>query len=339
MRKHFLKMINTILLIMLFSVLLTACGNDTTAYYLTEKNNLYSSEKTIHEYREKEYAAVGEKDGNVVSIFFEEEKPYCFVCQEDENGKKIYQIIDPADTNEEKTGSKYSASLRHLQADEEAFCSDNPLSFEAQCPEPDKLYLIGKDENGYVKKIYCLFPKSTEYSVINMLDKLRKQNVLDLYFTKNNTCFIRTTAHIYIYNLIFHVFQWSCYTYYYEDICHFVPATDYAYYLSKGKIYYIDLNSFDGYMTHVRNDRLSDINSPACVDDTNRIYIATNNGIMSYSPTGTLWELLISATGKEGFQVENYTPLCLFKTSNETFYLAVKEKESGQVKIYAYSYD
>ena len=92
-------------------------------------------------------------------------------------------------------------------------------------------------------------------------------------------------------------------------------------------------------MNFIPNERITDVTSPACLDQQDRIYIADSCGIMSYSPTGELWELLVSNTGNTGFNGENQALLDLSVTEEQDFYLVVQDNKNRQVKLYAYTHD
>ena len=322
----------------LFPALLSGCS------FQDGKNAIQTSKRqdiaTVHTFQEQLYAKLDDTNGRYCSLFLDEDIPYCLQCytkESEEQTQTIYQIIKPP-TDKNTIQTKFTSALQLCQEKEPAL--QNPdISFKAQCPGDGYLYLIGKTTDHIVEKIYRLFPEEGDYEEIPIPAILKRTKVLDIAIYRDGTIYVVTKGDLYTYQEKRKGFEWESYTYFYEGECHFVPSNYYYYYLSKGKVYRTYRYSNYQYLSYIQNDRLTDVNAPACVDEDDRIYIADSCGIMSYLPQGTLWELLVSSTSCEGFSGEDRTPLGLCRTQNGNFYMAVEDKKNRQVLIYAYTDD
>lgn len=331
--KRFLQK-NTILLFSFLLCLLTGCNSIKNP--ATGGKNLTT--KHLREYKEELYAELTEEDGVFCSVFIDNDKPFCLVYTGAEQEGEQYKIIDPK--NNENI-SRFSDSLVNFQKLE--LPKTKQYSYTAQCPGDGSLYLIGKDKDNRVQKLYCLFPDSTNFIEIMAFQKLKSNRVIDVDFTREGFCYIKTSDYLYSYHMKSNFFQGECYVYSFDyandEVCQIVPGSMYIYFLFTGKYYMLDRSSIYNDMVRVSNNLITDATSPAFVDENDRIFIADSCGIMSHAPHGKLWELLVNGEDKEGFNRTNYNLLNLFGTQSEYFYLTVQDKESGRVKIYAYIND
>lgn len=289
-------------------------------------------------------------------FFVDQGEPY-FMVKSKEIG---YQLIH-GKKGEENIRSRFHDSFVSWRETMSESSEEQSLTYSVIYTS-DTLYLVGKRPSKVVAKLYCLYPEAKTFKQLICPPQFRNRSFLDIYGVDKKTIFARVSNAIYSYSYLepdadmelesgnnqsdiylkndaVDQIAWECNVYQYNNVCHFLAGKAYFYYLSKGKIYLIDRHDNYSHMNFIPNERITDVTSPACLDQQDRIYIADSCGIMSYSPTGELWELLVSNTGNTGFNGENQTLLDLSVTEEQDFYLVVQDNKNRQVKLYAYTHD
>ncbi|MBU5428552.1 hypothetical protein KQI22_00550 [Kineothrix sp. MSJ-39] len=307
-------------------------------------------------YSEDMLLSLDGKSTEYCGFFVDQGEPY-FMVKSKEIG---YQLIH-GKKGEENIRSRFHDSFVSWREAMSKSVEEQSLTY-AVIYTPDTLYLVGKRPSQAVAKLYCLYPEEKTFKQLMCPPQFRNRSFLDIYGVEDNIIFARVSnaiysysyrqpdadmeweseedhSYVYLKNDTVDQITWECNVYQYNNICHFLAGRDYFYYLSKGKIYQIDRQDDYSHMNFIPNERITDVTSPACLDQQDRIYIADSCGIMSYSPTGELWELLVSNTGNTGFNGENQTLLDLSVTEEHDFYLVVQDNQNRQVKLYAYTHD
>lgn len=307
-------------------------------------------------YSENMLLTLDGKKTEYCGFFVDQGEPY-FMVKSKEIG---YQLIH-GKKGEENIRSRFHDSFVSWREAMSKSVEEQSLTYSVIYTS-NTLYLIGKRPSKVVAKLYCIYPEEKTFKQLVCPPQFRNRSFLDIYGVDNKTIFARVSNAIYSYsyqepdadmewesendqscvylkNDTINQIAWECNVYQYNNICHFLVGRDYFYYLSKGKIYEIDRYDSYSHMNFIPNERITDVTSPACLDQQDRIYIADSCGIMSYSPKGELWELLVANTGNNGFNGENQTLLDLSVTEDQNFYLVAQDNKNRQVKLYAYTHD
>lgn len=307
-------------------------------------------------YNENMLISLDGKKTEYCGFFVDQGEPY-FMVKSKEIG---YQLIH-GKKGEENIRSRFHDSFVSWREAMSESVEEQSLTYSVIYTS-DTLYLVGKRPSKAVAKLYCLYPEKKSFKQLVCPTQFRNRSFLDIYNVVDHIIFARVSNAIYSYSYLepdadmelesgnnqsdiylkndaVDQIAWECNVYLYNNVCHFLAGKDYFYYLSKGKIYLIDRHDNYSHMNFIPNERITDVKSPACLDQQDRIYIADSCGIMSYSPTGELWELLVSNTGNTGFNGENQTLLDLSVTEEQDFYLVAQDNKNRQVKLYAYTHD
>lgn len=284
-------------------------------------------------YTEKFLISVNNPNDDYCSFFMDDGEPY-FLMHSAWQG---YYLVH-AKGGEENIRSRFHDSFSLWREETSQLAEEKSLTYSI-VTTPDQLYLVGRGKNQMISRIYCIFPNKAYYEPFQIPVQFKKRSFRDWYAGTDLTLYASVSNDIYSYAPTNDRIRWECDVYRYENISHFLAGKNFYYYIAKGKIYQIDRQDQYSHMNFIPNERITDVESPACLDRTDRLYIADSCGIMSYAPGGCLWELLISSTDKEAFQGEDQKLMDLFRTEDGSFYLVVQDEKNRQVKLYAYTHD
>lgn len=207
-------------------------------------------------------------------------------------------------------------------------------TYEACLGYDGDLYLLGRDNQNYLKRLYAL--NENGYRNIPVLADLKDSDLLSLSVNRNGILYISDPAGMYVYNQekrTYLAYNSASATKEYHNMA---LGTQMLYQVMRSRIYIWNVEGDDyAFDNWIRSDIISSAENVACADEANNLYIANNRGISFLPYGGTLWETIIDDSYM-GFDTAVYELQQMWVNDNEC-YIWSNNKESGEQTIVCYT--
>lgn len=323
-RKFYLQTV----LVLMFCILTGCAGTSSGEGSRDDPKEPESGAVSGRENREADTVLIFPKDEEIRSMWVEKDELYVFTAAGSETGKMQYRLCLVKDGSL-SDDTKYKETMGQFIREELGKADAVSLEYEARFGRNGVVYLLGRNDEGVIKKCYWF---SESYYARIPFDELLEG--IDYKDTNINNIEISKSGRIYLaYNS-----QMCRYDQIYRGVGlesihgqRFALGNLYIYELVPGRIYRWNMNGEYPPAEMVECDTLTDEDMPYFIDSGDNIYIAGSYGLSYLPHGGTIWEILMD-TGTEGFDSTAFD-LKQIWINGQDLYLLGQDLETEEWKI------
>lgn len=268
-------------------------------------------------------------DEEIRSMWMEKDELYVFMAVKTAAGKSRYQLCLVKDGSLSYE-TKYRATMDDFNKEELEKADAASYEYEAGLGRNNVVYLLGRDEEGAVRKCYWF---SESYFADIPFDELFKDMYYDdmkidnIEISKSGKIYLAYDSHMCPYDNIFRGVGLGP-----ISGQRFALGNLYVYEFVPGRIYRWDINEeYYPPAEMIECDTLTDEDMPYFIDPGDNIYIAGSYGLSYLPHGGSIWEVLLD-TDTEGFDSTAFS-LRQIWLNDWDLYLLGQDLETKEWKI------
>lgn len=263
------------------------------------------------------------QDGEICSIWTENDVLYAFVASKDRNMPYgIYEVRDGSLLEE----TPYSAIMESWNGTEMKKTPAASYEYEARLGRNDVLYLLGRNQEGNVKR--CYWMEKSFYTDIPFYEKYQNRVVSDVEISKDGSIYLESGSGGYM--IPYDDFYGRIGVWVNSETGRTILGERRMYQLAEGGIYVWDFPS-GASMEVIRCDVLTNGNTPVFIDKSDGIYLVGSDGLAYLPYGGSIWEIL--ADREEMGIFDNVFDLKQIWVCGEDLYLTGIDTQTGQWQI------